>query len=432
MNRRVWNWAKRQVLLSLATIAATLLVVSITLNLSSGETTIAQQIPHLYYVEDPQFVRSMGTLLGPALVGGNTVEPLVNGDQIFPSMLDAIRNAEKTITFETYIYWSGNVGKKFADALAERASAGIKVHVLMDWIGAGKADDSLIDTMKTAGVEVEKYRPLKWYNINRWNNRTHRKLLVVDGRVGFTGGVGIADLWSGNAQDPKHWRDSHFRIEGPAVAQMQAAFMDNWMKTRSLVLHGEDYFPQLEPKGGQLAQVFKSSAGEGSESLRLMYLMSIAAAKERILLANAYFVPDDLSVQALVSARRRGVKVEIIVPGEHTDSDVVRQASRSRWGTLLDAGVAIYEYQPTMMHAKIMIVDGLWTSVGSTNFDNRSFRLNDEANLNVLDAGFAQLNETTFEADKSRSRRVTRQVWEARSWIEKFSEWTAGLLGPQL
>ncbi len=423
---------RRVVLCTLGAVPATLAIVVIFLNLSSGETKIAHEVPHLYGVGDPQFARTMGTMLGPGIVDGNKVTPLINGDEIFPSMLEAIRGAEKTITFETYIYWSGDIAKTFGNALVERAKAGVKVHVLMDGVGAGKADDSLIDSMKAAGVEVEKYHPLKWYNVSRWNNRTHRKLLVVDGRVGFTGGVGIADLWAGNAQDPEHWRDSHFRMEGPAVAQMQSAFMDNWMKTRTLVLHGEGYFPKLEPRGTQLAQVFKSSAVDGSESVRLMYLMSIAAAKESIFLANAYFVPDDLSVAMLVAARKRGVKVEIIVPGKHSDTELVRKAARSRWGALLDSGVEIYEYQPTMMHCKVMVVDGLWTSVGSTNFDNRSFRLNDEANLNVLDADFAHLNVKSFEDDKSKSVRLTRDAWQTRPWTEKFTEWAAGLLRLQL
>jgi cardiolipin synthase len=230
-------------------IAATIAVILLVLNLSSGEKKIKHEIQHLYAVEDPQFLRSMGSLLGPAILPGNRVTTLLNGDQIFPAMLEAIRGAKETITFETYIYWSGQIGQEFADALSERARAGVKVHLLLDWVGSGKAKKEYIDTMKAVGVEVDKYHPLHWYNVARVNNRTHRKLLVVDGKVGFTGGVGIADKWSGNAQDPDHWRDSHFRLEGPAVAQMQSAFMDNWMKTRSKVLHGEEYFPKLAAVG---------------------------------------------------------------------------------------------------------------------------------------------------------------------------------------
>jgi cardiolipin synthase len=410
----------------------TLLSVLIALNLTSGETNVEHDIPHLYGVSDPQFRRSMTAILGTPMIEGNKVSLLSNGDQIFPAMLDAIRQATRTITFETYIYWSGTVGRSFSEALSERARAGVKVHVLLDWVGSGKMDGRLLAEMKEAGVEVERYHPLRWYNAIRLNNRTHRKLLVVDGRVGFTGGVGIADLWSGNAQDPDHWRDAHYRLEGPAVAQMQGVFMDNWRKTRSLVLHGDGYFPHLENAGSQVAQVFKSSATDGVESVRLMYLLSIAAAEKSIQMANAYFVPDDLSVRMLVEARKRGVHIEIIVPGVHTDSQIVGAASRDHWATLLDAGVAIYEFKPTMMHCKIMVVDELFTTVGSTNFDNRSFHLNDEANLDVFDAGFARENLRHMDEDKARSRLLTSASWAGRSWAQRLSERVAGLFDLQL
>ena len=413
-------------------IVATLALVILVLNLSSSEKKIKHQVEPLYAVSDPQFLSSMGSLLGPAVRAGNRVGTLLNGDQIFPAMLEAIRGAKKTITFETYIYWSGDVGEQFADALSERARAGVKVHVLLDWVGSGKAKKEYLDKMRDAGVEVEKYHPLRWYNLSRINNRTHRKLLVVDGRVGFTGGVGIADKWSGNAQDPEHWRDSHFQLEGPAVAQMQAAFLDNWMKAQSKVLHGEDYFPEMEPAGSSYAQVFKSSPREGSESVRLMYLLSIASARQRLLIANSYFVPDDLAIEAFVAAQKRGVDVEIIVPGTKIDSELTRKASRSRWGDLLGAGIEIYEYRPTMYHCKVMVVDDLWVSVGSTNFDNRSFRLNDEANLNVFDADFARRQSEVFENDKARSHRVTLEEWKHRPLWEKVVERLAGLLRSQL
>ena len=408
------------------------LITLVALNLSFSERKIEHEIRPLYAVGDVQFLRSMGALLGPGIVGGNRVASLLNGDQIFPAMLGAIRSATRTITFETYIYWSGDIGRRFADALCERARAGVRVHVLLDWLGTGKMDQALLDEMEGAGVEVCKYHPLRWYTIGRMNNRTHRKLLVVDGCVGFTGGVGIADNWLGHAEDPEHWRDSHFRIEGPAVAQMQATFMDNWMKCRSLVLHGEDYFPALPAAGDSAAQVFHSSPGDGAESVRLMYLLSIAAARQSILLANSYFVPDSLAVQELVSARKRGVRVEIITPGAHIDTETVRKASRSRWGPLLEAGVEIYEYQPTMYHCKVMVVDGAWVSVGSTNFDNRSFRLNDEANLNVLDPALAAEQTAVFEDDKRHARRITWEAWRRRPAGEKLKERLAGLLRSQL
>jgi cardiolipin synthase len=289
-----------------------------------------------------------------------------------------------------------------------------------------------IQSMQDAGVEVQRYHPLRWYNIRRVNNRTHRKLLVVDGTVGFTGGVGIADEWSGNAHDPDHWRDSHFKMEGPVVAQCQAAFMDNWLKTRSRVLSGGEYFPEVAPAGSHRAQVVMSSPSEGSESARLMYLLAITSAARSVRIASAYFVPDDLSVRTLVDARRRGVKVVIIVPGEHNDTDVTRRAGRSRWGPLLQAGAEIYEYGPTMYHCKVMIVDDCWTSIGSANFDNRSFRLNDEANLNVDDADFAREQVGEFEHDQERSRRITLEEWTNHPWTEKLKDRAAGLLRSQL
>ena len=275
-------------------------------------------------------------------------------------------------------------------------------------------------------MEVERYHPVRWYTVARINNRTHRKLLVVDGKVGFTGGVGIADLWSGHAQSPEHWRDSHYRLEGPAVAQMQSAFTDNWIKTRAKVLFGPEYFPELNPVGDSLAQVFRSSRGEGSESVRLMYLLSIASATKSVRLQAAYFVPDELAIATFVAACKRGVQIEIIVPGPHIDTKVVQSASRSLWGELLDAGVKIYEYQPTMFHCKVIIVDDMWVSVGSTNFDDRSFRLNDEANLNIYDTTFAAEQVKVFEADKAKARLMTRSEFKTRSKLGKLVDRIAG------
>lgn len=398
------------------------------LSFFSGCTTsyygrgIQYQIEPQYAVGDPQFIRSMGNLVGPPIIGGNHVAGYNNGDQIFPAMLAAIRGARKTINFETYLYWSGDIGREFAKALTERAKAGVKVHVLVDWIGSRKINSSLITQMREAGAEVEKYNPLVWYNLPRINHRDHRKLLIVDGKIGFTGGAGIADIWEGNADSFDHWRDMMFRVEGPAVAQMQAAFMDNWVKTNSRVLDGEDYFPELQPAGNHLAQVFFSSPRDGTESVRLMYLLSIAAARKSIRFSASYFVPGHLTTEEIVDACRRGVKVELIVPGAKTDQPLVRHASRSKWGPLLEAGVKIYEYQPTMYHCKMMIVDGLWVSVGSANFGNRSFRLNDEANLNILSADFAAEQARVFEADKTKAHEVTYDEWKKRSLWKKILE----------
>jgi len=299
-------------------------------NFVRNERKVARPVVSPYGIDDPQFPRAVGSLLGPPLLPGNAVAELLNGDTIFPSMLGAIHNARATITFETYIYWSGDIGHTFAHALAERARTGVKVLILLDWAGSVPMNRDLLDLLESAGCQVIRYHAPRWYHLTRINNRTHRKVLIIDGHTGFTGGVGIADKWTGRAQDPHHWRDTHFKVEGPVVAQMQAVFMANWIKAR--------------------------------------------------------------------------------------------RAGRSRWGRLLEAGVRIYEYTPTTIHTKIMIVDGLWSSVGSTNFDNRSFRLNDEANLNVYDSAFAQQLTRTFEADKRHTREITLEAWRSRPLQTKLAD----------
>lgn len=407
-------------------------LVLLALNFTAGEKKVQHELPRLYNTASPQFERALGSLLGPGIVGGNEVTELLNGDQIFPPMLAAIKAAQKSVTFETYIYWSGDIGKQFADALSERAQAGVKVHVLLDWVGSAKMEDSYLAEMEQAGVQIKKFHEPHWYNLARLNNRTHRKLLVVDGQVGFTGGVGIAPEWTGNAQNPDHWRDSHYLVRGPAVAQMQATFLDNWLKVTGKVLHGDAYFPAIAPVGTQKAQMFSSSPSSGSESMQLMYHLAITAAERSIDLSVAYFVPDELTQNLLMDALKRGVRVRLVTPGEHTDTETVKAASRATWGDLLQAGAEIYEYRPTMYHCKVMIVDQLLVSVGSTNFDNRSFRLNDEANLNVYDAKFAQRQTLVFEDDIKRSRRVTHADWLERPLREKLHEKMTGLLRSQL
>jgi cardiolipin synthase A/B len=406
----------------LITIAITIVAVVIAMNFATPEKKIERRLLHRHAIADPQFRREMGVMLGPGILPGNRVTALNNGDEIFPAMLDAIRGAERTINFETYIYWSGETGRAFADALSERARAGVQVNVLLDWVGSVKMEDALIERMQAAGVVVEKYRPLKWYNLGRLNNRTHRKILVVDGKVGFTGGVGVADQWTGHAQDPDHWRDLHFRVEGPVVLQFQAAFNDNWIKTTGEVLNGADHFPPLAEVGDMPAHMFVASPSGGSESMHLMYLMTIAASRKSIDLHAAYFVPDRLIIEALLQARKRGVRVRVVLPGKHIDSETVRLASKAHWGELLLGGVEIHEYQPTMMHNKMLIVDGEMVSVGSTNFDVRSFRLNDEASMNVYDRAFAAEMTAVFEADLADSIRYTHAMWKARPLREKFFE----------
>ncbi|MFB9246200.1 cardiolipin synthase [Massilia antarctica] len=423
---------KKPLHVALISCILTLLGVFLVFNFMPSEKKIERQLHRMYNTDDPQFRRSMGVLLGPPILEGNQVDVLLNGEQIFPSMLKAIREAKHTITLETYIYWSESIGQEFTQALIERARAGVKVHVMLDFIGSMKMDDTAMNAMKQAGVQLQRYHKPVWWKFTRLNNRTHRKVMVVDGNIGFTGGVGIADQWRGAGQDKEHWRDTHFRVVGPVVGQMQAVFADNWTKATGAVLDGPHYFPPLKAQGGHAAQMFSSSPSGGSESMLLMYLMAITAAQDTIHLSSSYFVPDELTIHALVAAAKRGVKVKIITPGEDIDSDLVRIASRERWGALLEAGIEIAEYQPTMFHVKALVVDSLMVSVGSTNFDNRSFSLNDEANLNVIDRAFAAEQVAIFDKDWAHARRITLQAWQQRPWTEKAAGELVSLVGNQL
>ena len=422
----------KSLIVGVVTFTLTALLVVLVLNFSAGEKRPDQQLPRLYSAIDPQFQRVMGSLLGPSIVGGNSVEELINGDQIFPAMLDAIKGAKSTINFETYIYWSGGIGQAFADALGERARAGVKVNVLIDWVGSAKMEDDILEAMRASGVQIRKFHKPHWYTLAKLNNRTHRKLLIVDGAIGFTGGVGIAEKWTGAGQDADHWRDSHFRVVGPVVAQIQATFLDNWMKVTGQVLHGDAYFPELKPAGNTSAQMFSSSPSNGSENMALMYQLALTAAQQSVDLSMAYFVPDERNVRVLIEAMQRGVKLRIITPGKITDTQTVRAASRQTWGPLLKAGAEIYEYQPTMYHCKVMIIDGFMVSIGSTNFDERSFRLNDEANLNVYDDKFAVRQAQIFEDDLKKSRRISFEEWKDRPFKERALELLGATLSSQL
>lgn len=364
-----------------------------------------QEITPLYSASSPEFRQSAGSLLGPDFVSGNDITTLVNGTQIFPAMLSAIRSAKHSINFEDYWFSNGQIGREFTEALAERARAGVKVSAILDALGTYKMGGENLARLREAGVEAVKYHSIFWLDPRRYNHRTHRKLLIVDGKIAFVGGVGIADEWTGNADSPQHFRDNHYQVAGPVVAQLQAIFMANWLKTGGNVLHGADYFPPLASTGPYLAQALRSSAGNAN--LDLMYLLAIASAQKTLRIENPYFLPDDLTRKELVNAARRGVKVEIIVPGKLINKKIVRAASKRHWPELIKAGIKIYEYQPTMVHVKLIVVDDTFVSVGSGNFDNRSIQLNDEANLDVLDRDFAAQQTRLFEMDKKQSHEIT-------------------------
>ena len=419
---------------SFKTLAATAIVsgvaaVIFSRNFLETEKKITQVIETDYSVSDAPFVRTMSQLLGPPLLEGNRIKLLQNGEEIFPRMLEAIRSAKKTITFENFVFVDGYVTRAFVEAFCERARNGVKVHFLQDAMGCDCLRGELMKKMVEAGVELEIFR---YYNLTSFNHRTHRKLLIIDGKMGFVGGVGISDAWDGNGVEKDHWRDTQYEVEGPVVGQMQQAFLDNWVQTRGCVLHGDAYFPELKTQGDTMCQIFKSSVTEGADSARLMFLFSIAAARESIRICNPYFIPDRLVLRMLSEALKRGVSVEIIAPSERIDQRVVRCVGRARWGRLLKEGARFFEYQPALLHCKYFIVDHCWVSVGSCNLDDRSLCLNEEANLNVWDKEFANQHLQVFEQDKNLSREVTFKQWRRRSMGEKIVGHLAGIFRSQL
>lgn len=370
------------------------------------EKRISEAVPHVSGARTPEFRQAMGAFLGSNFVAGNGITTLINGEQIFGAMIGAIRGARKSINLETYVFLEGVIARQFSEALAERARAGVKVNIILDAHGTAQMGAANLAMMRDAGVSVQKYNPLFPLDLWGFNSRTHRKLLIIDGRTGFIGGVGIADEWVENANSPREWRENHYRVTGPVVAQLQGIFRHHWLETRGTLLQGSDYFPRLSPKGPYLAHAFKSSPHIGEINLELMYRLAIASAQESLLIENPYFLPDKRVREALIQAAKRGVEVEIIVPGKFADHKMVRIASLRHWPELLRAGIKIYEYGPSMTHVKLMIVDGIFTSIGSANFDGRSMRLNDEANLDVLDRSFANQHLRLFERDRAQSKAV--------------------------
>jgi cardiolipin synthase A/B len=384
-----------------------------------------------YGPTDPPFPAAMGPIVGADFIGGNAIETLVNGDAFFPAMLKAISAAKKTITLESYIWSSGYISNKFIAALSERARAGVKVHVLIDGMGSLKFNRGERDQLRAAGVQLYVYGREHWYEVKpNINHRTHRKLLIIDGKIGFTGGMCIDDRWLGNGDNKNIWRDTQVRVEGPAVRQMQAVFATNWMQTTSSLLLGEDYFPEMVSIGRSFAHCFKSGPGEAAEAARLGYLFAIAAARKSIDISQAYFVPDDLAIEMLLNARARGVTIRIIVPAIN-DSRFGRAASRSRWGALLAAGAEFYLFTPAMYHPKTMVVDDVFVTIGSANFDNRSFSLNDEVTLDVLDREVASDALKIFARDMKASKRLTLEEFEARPAYIKLADHLCGMFRSQ-
>ncbi len=369
------------------------------------------------------FLRATESLTGAPISYGNTVELLINGDRIFPSFLKTLRSAQRSLCLLTYVYWQGDIAVEVAETLAERARAGVEVNVILDAVGAMKMNTELVDAMEDAGVRVVRFRPPKPYAMRRLNNRTHRKICVADGRVGLTGGVGIADEWTGDAHDADHWRDTHVIVRGPVVRGLFGAFAENWLEATGQVLVGDAYLPELPGlDGGGPMQLVRSSAGVGDSNVEALYYLAIAAARREVDLTAAYFAPRPAFTEALCDAAERGVRVRVLVPGEGTDKPAVRVAGRSSYDDLVDCGVEVYEYGPTMLHAKSLVLDGIWSSVGSVNFDNRSFQQNDEATLCVQSEAFAAELSEQFERDLERSERIEHGRWKRRGPLQRGSE----------
>ena len=375
------------------------------------------------------FLHAAEALTAAPISEGNEAEVLVNGDRIFPAMLETIRAAERSVNLLTYVYWQGEPARDVARVLCERASDGVEVNVLLDWLGSLPMEEGLLDDLRAAGVNVARFRPLKPYAIRRLNNRTHRKVLVVDGRVGMTGGVGIAEEWSGDAQDPEHWRDTHVRVRGPVVRGLQGAFAENWLEATGDTLVGDAYLPDLEPlDGGGPMQVVRSNAGVGDTNAEALAFLAIASAKRSLDITNAYFAPRPAFIEALGDAAERGVAVRILVPGPQIDKQFVRVAGRQAYEGLLGRGVRIWEYQPTMLHAKTMVVDGAWSSIGSVNLDNRSFQLNDEVTLAVQSDAFARELTAQLGRDLEVSEEMRRGRWARRPLRQRAAERAMALI----
>ena len=385
-------------------------------------------LDHSVDIESPDFLPSITGATGASTTAGNRLEIFPNGARIYPAMLDAINGAQRSITLEAFIFWDGEVGERFAEALSAKARAGVRVKLLLDSVGSARYKNyKVIKRLEDGGCQVGWYHPIKLLLLNRFDNRTHRELLVVDGRVGFTGGAGVADHWAGDAENPDHWRDTSVRVEGPAVSTLQTAFTLKWLETTGEMLSGPDYFAAAGQAGPLTVHTVLSEPETRSSPARILYFLSIMSARKSILIANPYFIPDEKAIELLLDARKRGVDVKIMVAGEHNDHTAARRNSSRIYGELLEAGVEIYEYDRTMMHHKYMVCDGVWSTIGTINFDNLSFALNDEDNVCVYDPGFAGQLSQMFQQDTAACHRITLDEWRNRGLVTRAVEWFSSL-----
>ena len=367
--------------------------------------------------------RTLEGVIGVPMTEGNDVEVLRNGDRIFPVMLEAIADAHHTIDFLTFVYWRGAIGTRFAEALSERARAGVRVRLLLDGWGSHPIERPLVDAMQDAGVQVRWFRPLKHFEPNKMNHRTHRKVVIVDESIGFTGGVGIADEWQGDARDASEWRDTHFRVRGPAVDGLRAAFLDNWAETDDVLFDmSVDRFPPQEQPGASVIQCVRGASEAGMSDVSTLFNALLQLAEKRVRIATAYFVPDGEMNERLCAAADRGVRVEILLPGPNADKRFVQLAGEASYAELLDHGIHLWQFQPSMLHAKVMTVDGMLAMVGSANVNARSTELDEEINLVVLDDDVVATLDEQFDEDLERSDRVEPGEWEDRSITQRVME----------
>jgi cardiolipin synthase A/B len=415
---------RRRVPLFLKILLVVITVVGLALLFAQDQETL--HIKSGMAAEDPVFPDYVAALTGSGITRGDEYRILTNGVEIFPALLDAIRQARRRINFETYIYDSGAVAEEFTTALAGAAARGVEVRLIVDAVGASAMEREHVERLQRAGVQIGTFNPVKWYSIEEINYRTHRKILVVDGDVAFTGGAGVADHWLGDADTPEHWRDTHLRVTGPAVTMLEAGFYENWAETGRTTDARLDLRP-APPETRARSIVAWSSPSGGSNRVKLLYLLSLAGARRVLDLQSPYVVLDESTRWSLTEARRRGVRVRLLVEGDLTDAKPVKYASRADYDALLAAGIEIYEFQPTMMHVKALVVDGVWSIVGSTNFDNRSLELNDEINVGVADRDLAARLTQDFEEDLRRSHRLTPEAWRERPAIDKAREKFWGL-----
>jgi cardiolipin synthase A/B len=392
--------------------------VTASVNAEAGRQDDVLSVPAIA-TDGVEFMRAFGSVAGHLTQDSNSVELYQNGAEIFPPMLDAIATARDSVHFSTYVFEAGRIPDAFGSAFADAAKRGAEVRVILDRHGAKKIPAPLVKRMRDAGCDVQWFRRAQWYDWEEYNRRTHRRLLVIDGEVGFTGGVGIADEWDGNGDSPNHWRDSHVRVRGPAVAALQSAFVDNWNEATGELVLGARYFPTLERRGDTRVSIIQSTPANASSAAQRSVAAIIAGATHTLYITNAYFVPTPPFVRALCDARSRGVEVKVVVAGPYHNKPAVRRASRHTWSDLLAGDVGLYEHQLTMVHAKVIVADGCVTCVGSINFDPRSFALNAECAAVMLDDGIAQAATKAFSADLANSRRVTTSDIDALSILSR-------------